>query len=805
MTLPVLFRKAACLFILLMGIHSHAAAQPTEIRCRTSGITEAYLIWGINDWQPYKKKIPGTVMEGGTMRTAMKKEGEEYVARLDISSGKTINYGFLFNKKTGPFGKIASYWDMNENAGGKGYIIASGGKEKALKIVDTNKLEMRGRLSLTSLGLGLMLVFGLGALALFVLRKYNVKKIGPADGKAAYFAGLSAAFFCALFFIRAQTAGLLYAFLLEPLNALAEMFAAAWGDIKYAGILFGFFGLLFLLFKKAGKFVLVLYTLFVFLSVVASLANIQVLQLLGRPFNYQWLYYSDFLQSTDASLAMAASVSMPFVSGFLLMLLAAIAMFCFFKQVYLQRRFAILLLLPLLFIACLLAHPGNKVPPLKAANPVLFFIESVMNADALPAIDKSHAGKSDFDKKNIDSLPAAYAALFKQNKIKNVVFVVLESTPWEYVAPYDTVFGATPFLHSIKSNAAVFGNVYAHIPSTNKSMFSFLCGACPEISFKSLTVENPAINFPSIPSELKKHGYRTAFFNSGDNRYQNAEGFLKSRGFDSISDFRNGRCGIKAFHDKRYSKENLDGVDDSCLSAKLFDWIGTDTAQPFFAMLWTFQTHYPYFTGGAEKNYYTGNPLLEKYLNALQRADEAIKQIADGLKERGLLEQTLIVVCGDHGEAFGRHNQTAHASAIYEENLHVPLLFINPLLFTGQRLDNIGAISDIAPTIFSVLGKAAPNEWQGENLFSDNRRKRAYFFNPYAGYLFGMREGQYKFIYNAAQNTSQLYNLSTDPHETTDISKENEAYVKEATGRVHAWMYYQAKHFDNIAKTKTAK
>jgi lipoteichoic acid synthase len=218
--------------------------------------------------------------------------------------------------------------------------------------------------------------------------------------------------------------------------------------------------------------------------------------------------------------------------------------------------------------------------------------------------------------------------------------------------------------------------------------------------------------------------------------------------------------------------------------------------------MWTFQTHYPYFTTGPLKDYNTGNGTLERYLNALNRADETLKALVKGLQDRGLLESTLIVVCGDHGEAFGRHNQSTHASAVYEENLHVPLILMNPQLFQGERLPVIGGISDIAPTIFSVLNKPAPPTWQGENLFSISRRERVYFFNPYVEYLFGLRDGNLKLIYNITADKYEVYDMEKDPKETTDVSKENETFVKQAKEKLHAWMYYQDEYMKKISEYK---
>jgi arylsulfatase A-like enzyme len=107
-------------------------------------------------------------------------------------------------------------------------------------------------------------------------------------------------------------------------------------------------------------------------------------------------------------------------------------------------------------------------------------------------------------------------------------------------------------------------------------------------------------------------------------------------------------------------------------------------------MLWTYQTHYPYYASGNRKDFHVNNESQDKYLNALSSADNALKEIVAGLEKRDLLKSTLIVIVGDHGEAFGRHGQITHAGGIYEENLHIPLILINPLLFEGNHVPVVG-------------------------------------------------------------------------------------------------------------------
>ncbi len=800
-----LIYKPVFILLFLLQVSLCTKADTTEIRYHVNGVSKVYLVWGVNDWQRYKSKPQGTIVSGKTMRTPMLKDGEDYVAKLNVDSGNIINFGFVATKKSGPFRVKVDYWDMQNRSNKKKYFVKAGGKQLVRIRALSENLKASGGVSLKNYLLYLLLLFGLPALVILLLRKYYYKKAAPAFSPTGYFVSLSTAMVLGLYFIRIIVTDLMFPMVINPAKSIPETFSASWDDMKLAAILILVFGLLFFTVRKMQRFILVLYTVLVFLVIIASVVNIKVVEMLGHPFNYQWLYYSDFLKSTDAAKSMAANLALPFIAGSLIMLLLVFMIGWLAYQLYNKKMLPVVSIAPIFFLSSFIAQVNTKTDAATASNPVLYFVRSLDAEDALPVVDEKTLAESDFSQKNIDSLAAPYAESFKQYQIKNVVFLVLESTPWEYVSPYSNIKGITPFIDSYKQHAVIFDKIYAHIPSTNKSMFSFLCSSYPELSFKSFTIENPGVPLPSIPSELKKYGYRSAFFNSGDNQYQNAGGFLKARGFDVVEDFRDSDCSEDVFSDKRYTKHNLDGVDDSCLSARLFKWIGKERDQPFFAMMWTFQTHYPYFTSGKEKDFETGNPSLEKYLNALHRADATLKSIVTGLEKRGLLESTLIVISGDHGEAFGRHNQTTHAAALYEENLHVPFILINPLLFKGEHITSVGGISDAAPTIFSVLGKQCPQQWQGENLFSVNRRKRVYFFNPYAGYLFGYREGDYKYIFNASDNSSQLYDLSSDPQEENNIAENNAAFVKEGGKHISSWMAYQNNYMSKILKDTADK
>jgi lipoteichoic acid synthase len=215
--------------------------------------------------------------------------------------------------------------------------------------------------------------------------------------------------------------------------------------------------------------------------------------------------------------------------------------------------------------------------------------------------------------------------------------------------------------------------------------------------------------------------------------------------------------------------------------------------------MWTYQTHYPYYASGQQKNYTPNDSTLNRYLNAVNHSDLVLGKIMEELKRTGLFESTLVVVIGDHGEAFGEHDQITHASKIYEENLHIPFILINPA-FKGERKTEIGGMVDVAPTIMNVLGFGSPKQWQGESLFVLHPNKRTYFFCPWSDYLFGYREGNKKYIYNATKDKTEIYDLEKDPNEKNNIAASENILLTHQ--KLAAWVQYQDKFMNDILNLK---
>ena len=183
-------------------------------------------------------------------------------------------------------------------------------------------------------------------------------------------------------------------------------------------------------------------------------------------------------------------------------------------------------------------------------------------------------------------------------------------------------------------------------------------------SYKSESEEKPDLSLPSIVSELRGHGYATAFFSSGSLEFQKSGEFLRARGFEFLEDYKRRKNSRTIFRSERWPF--LDGSDDVSTAESLATWFQEQhrAARPVFGMLWTTMTHYPYFTEETLHRFGPDENMLNRYLNALHTVDRAFATVMQSLEAAGILEETLVVVIGDHGEAFGRHNQLGHASDI---------------------------------------------------------------------------------------------------------------------------------------------
>src|SRR5690606_18550312 len=153
-----------------------------------------------------------------------------------------------------------------------------------------------------------------------------------------------------------------------------------------------------------------------------------------------------------------------------------------------------------------------------------------------------------------------------------------------------------------------------------------------------------------------------ALFHSGRFAYLGMTGVIQDRGFGTLEDAGH----IGGNHESSF------GVDEPAAVARILSWI--DARAPGSRLALTYMPiagHHPYAFPGPGA--FGASTDLERYRSALHDGDAAIGVLIDGLKSRGLFDETMFVVYGDHGQAFGQHpGNVGHTFYLYEENVRVP-------------------------------------------------------------------------------------------------------------------------------------
>jgi glucan phosphoethanolaminetransferase (alkaline phosphatase superfamily) len=369
----------------------------------------------------------------------------------------------------------------------------------------------------------------------------------------------------------------------------------------------------------------------------------------------------------------------------------------------------------------------------------------------------------------------------------NLVMVSLESTAAQYLSLYGGEYEVMPNLSALARRSLVFENAYAVYPESIKGLFSVLCSTYP--AFDSRPEEYANLECRSVASVLGDAGYRTAMFHSGRFGYLGMESIIRHRGYQTLEDAGD----IAGSHNSSF------GVDEPATVARMLAWIDAlPRGQHFFLTYLPIAGHHPYAT--PEPGPFAGTAEIDQYRNALDYGDASLGALIEGLRARGLEENTVWVIYGDHGEAFRQHEGNyGHTFFLYDENIHVPFLIAAPGLLRGQeRVRKVVSLVDTAPTILDLMGIAPPKNYQGRTML-DAAPRMALFFADYSLGLLGLRDGRWKFVYEIGSGRAQLFDMQRDPREMSDVSAREAARASWYGHVVRGWCNAQKSYIARAA------
>jgi arylsulfatase A-like enzyme len=380
-----------------------------------------------------------------------------------------------------------------------------------------------------------------------------------------------------------------------------------------------------------------------------------------------------------------------------------------------------------------------------------------------------------------------------QSRRKNVVVIFLESVRTRSITPYNPQKPTTPFLAQLGSKSLQYQNFYALLPHTSKSLVTSLCGFYPKLVMKIAEAKPNAIPGRCLPHLLGDHGYRTAFFQPTALLYEQFDQLTKNIGFQDI--FGDGQYPTP----EKFEKINTYGREDMIMFEPSLQWVDSIVSQnkPFFLNYLTLITHFEYDTPRSfpTKKYTDKDPDLNKYLNAMRYLDKFLEKLFEAFRQRGLLDSTVFVLLGDHGESFGEHTRRQHDTAIFEEQLHIPMFLHHTKLWPkAQKIEGLRQQIDLVPTIADVLQMPLEGgHLPGISLLRPVSPERKLYFNcAHERYCIGSLKGSRKIIYNYTRTPIEVYDLQNDPYERVNLANQ-EPHAQNLAAEIEDLLLWRAR------------
>lgn len=362
----------------------------------------------------------------------------------------------------------------------------------------------------------------------------------------------------------------------------------------------------------------------------------------------------------------------------------------------------------------------------------------------------------------------------------NVVVVTIDTLRADHLGCYGYKQIRTANIDALAAESVRFERAYTPVPVTLPAHTAIFTGTYPTLNGMhdfSGNKLNP--KQPTLATILRQQGYATgAVIGSAvlDSR------FGLNQGFDFYYDH---------FDFNRLQEANLDAMErpGNVVTDIALDWLGKNAQGKFFFWMHLYDPHYPYRPPAPYSEQYKD----QLYDGEIAFADAQFGRLIAFLKAKGLYDNTLIVLTGDHGESLGEHGEKTHGFFLYNATLHVPLIIHLPGETTGKTASDLVTLADLMPTVLKELKIEVPAQVQGRSLPQPMANKEvpnsvyAETFLPRLHFnwseLRSAETEKYQFI---QAPKPELYDLVADPGETRNLYADKKAVGDELQARLRA-------------------
>jgi len=429
--------------------------------------------------------------------------------------------------------------------------------------------------------------------------------------------------------------------------------------------------------------------------------------------------------------------------------------------------------LVLLFVAaCCVGQHRYRTEENVLVSPAVNLVRSVLHSDA---DERELAAAFDQPARPLaEVLAPPRRILADVEPFTNVVIVFMESVRLKSVDPQ-----RTPVLRRL-AREGLEARCYTCLPHSSKAYYAVLCGRHP---FPGIEMRESLR--PRSESLLwlvrEQLGANTRVYSSAYLAFENTSGLLTAAGVEVQQESpADPEAGESSF-----------GKSDAALYAMVPRELA-DAPRPFVCGVINLAAHYPYVYPGKGPSDGDG---LESYERSLVRADAQLEELLTGLREQGVLDDTLLVLVGDHGESFGEHGHEVHNNSLYEEEVTVPLVFwsADGRLRHDQVL--VAQQIDVAPTVADLLGlQDGELPVQGRSLLRAEGPAPIYLTTFFEGVGQALIEDGTKWLYEPDGGRLVKFDLLADPGEQRP-QEVGEAERERVVQRLQAFRAYQRRAF----------
>jgi len=344
----------------------------------------------------------------------------------------------------------------------------------------------------------------------------------------------------------------------------------------------------------------------------------------------------------------------------------------------------------------------------------------------------------------------------------NVLFIVVDTLRADHLSSFGYGRPTSPNIDRLATQGVLFENAISTSSWTFPSHASLLTGRYQYEHGMDKIGQMPVLGsqafspngLPTLGEVLMQKGYRTGAFSANRTFFTRDLGF--GRGFVHFEDYFHSPADmfVRTLYGREFARLYLNRSDKSkvkralrfmgmdslldkdsegsgkyggaqgvrkrgdVVNQEVLRWIDGRGNRPFLAFLNYFDVHYPY--GGPPtypKQAWDHGGNIEQYDSGIKYVDDAIGRLMQGLDQRGLADNTLVIVTADHGESLGQHGLAYHGQALYWELIHVPIVIRYPgRVPAGVRVHVPVTNSALPSTVMQILGEGRRPTFPGPPL-----------------------------------------------------------------------------------------